>query len=29
VAPLLGDAIDRIHRNQSVSELFHRARRKK
>lgn len=29
VAPLLGDAIDRIHRNQSVSELFHRTRRKK
>ncbi|MFN4242529.1 MAG: ribose-phosphate diphosphokinase [Tepidisphaerales bacterium] len=29
VAPLLGDAIDRIHRNQSVSELFHRTRTKK
>lgn len=29
VAPLLGDAIDRIHRNQSVSELFHRNRTKK
>lgn len=29
VAPLLGDAIDRIHRNQSVSELFHRTRPKK
>jgi ribose-phosphate pyrophosphokinase len=29
VAPLLGDAIDRIHRNQSVSELFRAARRKK
>jgi len=29
VAPLLGDTIDRIHRNQSVSELFQGAKRKK
>lgn len=29
VAPLLGNAIDRIHRNQSVSELFKGAKRKK
>jgi ribose-phosphate pyrophosphokinase len=29
VAPLLGDAIDRIHRNQSVSELFNTSKRRK
>jgi ribose-phosphate pyrophosphokinase len=28
VAPLLGDAIDRIHRNQSVSALFNHEQRK-